>query len=407
MVGNASASNFRVLHNFGKGSDGANPTANLINVNGTFYGTTLRGGPNGCLPPGIGCGTVFSLSPSGTESVLYNFSEQSDGHWPRADLIDVRGTLYGTTLNGGAYNLGTVFRVTTTGTETVLYSFHGKPDGAVPYAGLIDVKGALYGTTFNGGAHNGGTVFRVSTKGKETVLYSFHGKPDGAFPEAGLVNLNGTLYGTTCFGGVHKAGAVFRISTNGTEQVLHSFSTNHSDGYNPEAGLVELNGILYGTTLNGGKYQNASNGGGTVFSITTTGSESVLHSFSSNPDGASPEAALIAVKGTLYGTTTLGGTYSTGGTVFSVSTTGVETVLYSFTSNGQPINYSGSNPAASLIDVNGILYGTAVAGGAHGGGTVFGLPLSGSDVNTLSLEFRELPSEALAADLERYPSFGE
>ncbi len=372
--------NFRVLHNFGHslgkyGTDGDFPAANLIEVNGALYGTTLYGGN----PKGIGCdpscGAVFSISTTTDKArVLYSFGGQSDSHWPKAGLTNVRGTLYGTTLNGGEYDFGTVFSLTTTGTETVSYSFHGKPDGAVPYAGLINVNGTLYGTTYQGGAYNGGTVFRIS-RGKEAVLHSFSKGSDGAFPYASLIDVNGLLYGTTYFGGAHKAGTVFRISTSGTEQVLYSFRNKGADGYNPAAGLVELGGILYGTTLNGGAYQNGSaNGGGTVFSITTTGVETVLHSFSSNPDGASPVAGLIAVKGTLYGTTELGGVHVNGGTVFSITTTGVETVLHSFAPNsGPPTEHGGTNPVASLIDLNGTLYGTAYADGKYRGGTVFAL----------------------------------
>jgi uncharacterized repeat protein (TIGR03803 family) len=73
----------------------------------------------------------------------------------------VNGTLYGTTPQGGA-SAGTVFEVSTSGKERVLYSFKGVPDGAYPGAGLVDVNGVLYGTTTNGGVSNAGTVFKVS-----------------------------------------------------------------------------------------------------------------------------------------------------------------------------------------------------------------------------------------------------
>ncbi|MGB7049501.1 MAG: choice-of-anchor tandem repeat GloVer-containing protein [Candidatus Cybelea sp.] len=107
-----------------------------------------------------------------------------------------------------------------------LYSF-GKPyDGAEPKAGLIDVNGILYGTTYAGGKYNSaGTVFSMSTSVTEKVLYSFNTYTrdnDGANPSAGLVALNGLLYGTTEYGGSEAYyGTVFRVSTTGKEKVLH------------------------------------------------------------------------------------------------------------------------------------------------------------------------------------------
>src|SRR5436190_2003791 len=96
-----------------------------------------------------------------TLTTLYSFTG-SDGARPYAGLIaDASGNLYGTTDNGGASGYGTVFKVTPTGTETVLYSFTGGSDGAYPLAGLIaDASGNLYGTTYLGGANGYGTVFK-------------------------------------------------------------------------------------------------------------------------------------------------------------------------------------------------------------------------------------------------------
>ena len=45
--------------------------------------------------------------------------------------------------------------------EAVVYSFKGFPDGDDPDAGLIDVGGTLNGTTEGGGAVDAGTVFKV------------------------------------------------------------------------------------------------------------------------------------------------------------------------------------------------------------------------------------------------------
>ncbi|HKU80583.1 MAG TPA: choice-of-anchor tandem repeat GloVer-containing protein, partial [Candidatus Tumulicola sp.] len=198
-------------------SDGSGPRATLVNVNGTFFGTTYGGGAN-CSSSG-GCGTVFAISPSGAESVVHSFGAGSDGVHPAAGLVDVNGTLYGTTVYGGANGDGTVFAIPRFGPLTVLYSFAGGSDGASPRAGLLNVNGTLYGTTSAGGASCGtnfgcGTVFSITTSGTETVLHGFGGTSaaDGANPYAGLVRLNGKLYGTTLFGGANNAGTVFSLT---------------------------------------------------------------------------------------------------------------------------------------------------------------------------------------------------
>jgi uncharacterized repeat protein (TIGR03803 family) len=128
-----------------------------------------------------------------------------DGALPDGSLLYVKGTLYGTTSEGGTYGNGTVFSLDRkTRAETVIHSFGNAPDGGGPTANVIDVKGTLYGTTAFGGSDGYGTVFSLDPKtGTETVLYSFCGLQscaDGALPEAGLIDVKGTLYGTTGIG---------------------------------------------------------------------------------------------------------------------------------------------------------------------------------------------------------------
>jgi len=352
-----------VLHSFGSGTDGEHPWASLIDVKRTLYGTTPEGGTDGG-------GTVFSVNPkTGAETVVYSFCSQqycADGLYPLASLIDMKGTLYGATFDGGTDDYGTVFSVNpNTGAETVLHSFGSGTDGATPLASLIDVNGMLFGTTNGGGTSAWGTVFSVNPNtGAETVVYSFLGGTDGEYPKASLIDVKGALYGTTEFGGTYDNGTVFSVNPNtGAETVLHSFGSG-ADGEYPIASLIDVKGTLYGTTEEGGTY-----GGGTVFSLSlTTGTETVLHSFGGGTDGNTPVASLINVKRTLYSTTAGGGTYGDG-TVFSVNPkTGAETVLHSFGSGTD-----GEYPEASLIDVKGALYGTTEVGGTYGSGTVFAL----------------------------------
>jgi uncharacterized repeat protein (TIGR03803 family) len=354
-------SSYRLLYSFGRGSDGQQPYASLIDVNSTLYGTTYDGGAyNG--------GTVFRVSTTGTEHVLHSFGHGHDGQQPEASLIDVNGTLYGTTYEGGSYNAGTFFSISMNGTEHVLHNFSNL-DGVEPVASLIDVNGTLYGTSIGGGRYTYGTVFSIGNTGTVHVLHSFGDGHGGDFPYASLIDVDGTLYSTTYEGGAyHGHGTVFSINTTGREHTLHSFGDGH-DGAYPAASLIDVKGALYGTTTSGGA--RSIGRGGTVFSINTTGTEHVLHSFGNGHDGAEPVASLIDVKGTLYGTTFYGGAYGgsfEGGTVFSISTTGTEHVLHSFGGKSD-----GSSPEAGLLDVNGTLYGTTTKGGTYGDGTIFTL----------------------------------
>jgi uncharacterized repeat protein (TIGR03803 family) len=365
---------YSVLHSFNK-KKGEYPQAGLLDVNDTLYGTTIQGGAKGD-------GTLFAITTAGKETVLHSFAGGSgDGENPYAGVINVNGTLYGTTSQGGAYcsgssGCGTVFAITPSGKETVLHSFAGgSGDGNYPEAGLINVKGMLYGTTYYGGANDDGTVFAITTSGKERVLYGFKGSPDdGSYPLASLINVKGTLYGTTESGGTYcissyYCGTVFAITTSGKETVLHSFG-HGTDGDYPYAGLLNVKGTLYGTTSEGGVH--CTYGCGTVFAIAPSGKETVLHSFAGGAgDGSGPEAGLINVRGTLYGTTTYGDRNNYG-TVFAITTTGNETVLHSFGGSGD-----GAEPYAGLLNVKGTLYGTTYFGGANcspvGCGTVFSL----------------------------------
>ncbi len=122
--------------------------------------------------------------------------------------------------------LGTVFKVTPSGTETVLYSFAGGSDGEHPYAGVIQGSdGNFYGTTYQGGTSGYGTVFKLTPSGTETVLYTFAGGSDGATPEAGVIQgSDGNFYGNTLQGGASGLGTVFELTPSGTETILHTFA---------------------------------------------------------------------------------------------------------------------------------------------------------------------------------------
>lgn len=281
-----------------------------------------------------------------------------------------RTSLYGTTSEGGANGSGTVFAIDRFGEERVLHSFGGKGDGIRPVDRLTYADGKLYGTTLEGGAYGLGTVFSVSIPGSETVLHSFLGGPtDGASPSGQLTLVDGTLYGTTLYGGQHNFGTVFSMSESGSENIIHSFGYA-PDGVRPYAGVIGVDGKLYGTTLGGGAEFNL----GTVFVVSKSGAEKVLHSFNGiGGDGETPYASLHSFEGTLYGTTFSGGAYGSG-TVFTISTSGVVHVIHSFGSPGD-----GANPYASLSNIGPTLYGTTYYGGSYNYGTVFAIAADGAE----------------------------
>jgi len=297
-----------------------------------FYGITYTGGQNNA-------GTVFKVDTKGNESVLHNFvGGKTDGCNPTGGLIrDASGNLYGTTAACGGGSWGTVFKLSKNGQETLLHSFSDSDtDGAIPQFGslLLDKNGNLYGVTMYGGSNrtcliynNGhclqyddghGTFYRLSTNGTSfTVLQNFganHNHGGDGFPMGTpIMDADGNIYGTSygcdpadCLHGLF--GTVWEWTNAGAYQVLLPFSNQTTEGSNPIAGVIlDSKGNLYGNTEVGGTY-----GYGTVFELSKSGSENLLHSFD-GADGAYPVGGLIFGPGkVLYGTTYQGGTYGQG-----------------------------------------------------------------------------------------------
>ena len=341
-----------VLYSFTGGADGGNPYGGVVrDAAGNLYGTTVYGGA-------ASSGVVFKVDSSGHETVLYTFSGGDDGGYPYAGVIrDSAGNLYGTTSLRGNAQWGVVYSLDPTGNETVLYSFTGGSDGASPYAGVIrDSAGNLYGTASSGGTGNMGVVYKVDTAGHETVLYSFTGGADGGYPYAGVIrDSSGNLYGTAQQGGTRNLGVIYSVNTAGQETVLYTF-TGAADGAAPYAGVIrDSAGNLYGTTLQGG----IGNVGAGVYKLDPAGHETAPPNFPNAPGGTNPYAGVIRDSaGNLYGTTTGGGP-ANAGVVYKLSPAGQETVLYSFTGGAD-----GRNPYAGVTrDSAGNLYGTTLNGG--------------------------------------------
>jgi uncharacterized repeat protein (TIGR03803 family) len=388
-AGRATAQTFTNLHNFIFGSDGTGPQGNLVLSGNTLYGTTQSGGTN------FGAGTIFSIHTDGTgytSFYSFDFAGSDGGHpngsgggVPYGGLMLSGSTLYGTTSQGSSDN-GTVFAININGTGyTNLYRFTVATNGSAPRSGLVLSGNTLYGTTYQGGSAGDGTVFRVNTDGTGfTNLHSFSFNIDGGDLQAGLLLSGNTLYGATFAGGGADNGTVFAINTNGTGFTnLYNF-TGINDGSEPQATLILSGTNLYGTTLGGG-----SAGNGTVFAISTNGmGYTNLYSFTvgagndednlTNSDGANPQASLILLGKTLYGTANQGGLGGVG-TVFAVNTDGTGfTNLYNFTEPDPDTftNADGGVPLAGLILSGSTLYGTANVDGIANDGAVFGLSVT-------------------------------
>jgi uncharacterized repeat protein (TIGR03803 family) len=393
-----SASKYVILHEFGPAEDGVKPQSGLIlDIAGNLYGTTSFGGDLSCND-GLGCGTVFMLSPNSdgrwTHRVIHAF-HASDGFNPEAGLVfDSSGNLYGTTVWGGdpecsqGAGCGTVFRLAPnldgTWTESLLHKFHGA-DGGNPTAGLVfDSSGNLYGTAADYGRENCtvegcGTVFRLTPKSDGSwafaVIHAFYGPNNGSNPNASLVLDNaGNLYGTTTGGGTNSCfcGTVFKLAPNADGKWIFSvlYRFDGSGGEEPESALVlDTAGNLYGTAALGCISNDAC---GTVFKLALNSdgiwTYSVIHRFDGS-DGDSPEAGLIVdAAGNLYGTTNLGGDVSClggagCGTVFELMPASngrwTERLLHSF--RGMPA----WTPEAGLaLDKVGNLYGTTPSCGS-------------------------------------------
>jgi uncharacterized repeat protein (TIGR03803 family) len=415
----ADTATMTILYNFGVTNgtvgplDGSFPVQPpIIGTDGNFYGTTFEGGTDNE-------GTVYMLTPQGSLTTLYTF-QGYDGIGPRGLLYETNGLFYGSTQSGGInvtsndICCGTLFTVTPQGTFTTIYNFIGT-NGEIADSGIKPGgDGNFYGTTYGGGTvtipymatnvfdsygdtveNPPGTIYRFTPvgpgTGTVTTLYSFSG-PDGANPgKEAVIGTDGNIYGTTVFGGEHNYGTIFTLSSAGTFTSLYSF-TNGDDGAHPKAQLIEgSDGNFYGTTLDGGGKAGARrcsvDGCGTVFKITPQGTLTTLHDFAGDPEPAHPGSLALGPDGNFYGTSNAGGT-NTEGTVFMITPEGILTTLIQFNI------FDGAEPVGGLtLASDGSFYGTTSVGGAHDHGTIFRVVIDTNCTVTVSANSVTLPSK--------------
>jgi uncharacterized repeat protein (TIGR03803 family) len=336
------------LYQFPGLSDGEIPWGILTSAGGTLYGTTLLGGA-------YGRGTIFSINPnSGVEKVVYSFQTGPDAANPQAGLYASGKLLYGVSNTGGTYGYGAVYTFDpATSQEKVLFSLTpaigGGSGSNVVFAGDM-----LYGTSYGGGSAAGyGVIFKVNTKtGAGSIVYSFTGGADGGSPQTGLAYVKGTLYGGTTLGGSGGGGTLFAVDAKtGAETTLYSFDYGAAGG-SPQGGVIAVKNILYGAAGYGG-----ANGAGVIFAYDlATKSESTVYTFTGGSDGSSPLGTLSYQSGTLFGASYRGGSYGYG-TVFGLNLkTGTETAYYSFSGGAD-----GGHPVTPVLDLKGVLYATATS----------------------------------------------
>jgi uncharacterized repeat protein (TIGR03803 family) len=388
------AQTFTSLYSF-SGTDGSAPYTLVQGTGGDLHGTAFFGGTSSACSGG--CGTAFKFALSGTLTTLFSF-DGTNGNAPNGVIQATNGNFYGTALEGGANCIadggcGTVFKISLVGVPSTIYSFcilsnctDGSYPGAVAFQGT---DGNLYGSTEEGGANcvadgGCGTVFEITPAGKLTTLYSFctlSNCADGSFPGLAFQGTDGNFYGVTSYGGASSTlcggvgcGTVFKLTPAKVLTTLYSFCAQSScaDGSSPWGLIQATDGNFYGTTFAGGTSSACTNGCGTFFRLTPSGTLTTLLSFCSLrgcADGALPQGILQATDGNFYGTTR--GT-NRQGTLFKITRRRVLTTLYSFCS--QTGCTDGAFPNATPVqDTNGKIYGTTLEGGASNDGTIYSL----------------------------------
>jgi uncharacterized repeat protein (TIGR03803 family) len=428
---------FTTLYTFSQPAQ--SPVGLIQAADGNLYGVTTQGGPGGA-------GTFFAVSPStGTLLTLAEFNAATVGANPKYPPIQApaTGIFYGTTYTGSGSNYyGTYYHVqpgtldfsnpsdpantatlaldttsSPTNNQPAALTLGAPPSGTYqPFkfgSTTLTTPPTFFSTTIFGGANNDGSIVARSTAGAYSTLYSFDSNGTDAYtPASPLVyDTSGNLYEAANNGGAGTGndgpvGGIYKIapSVSGAASVvtlLHSFTG--TDGENPNTNnlVVGTNGLIYGTTYFGGSHHN-----GAIFSISNTGTYSVLHNFNNQiiigdtetgTDGQNPSGGLVqGTDGNFYGTTIGGGITATNGsfygTVYSMTPSGAVTILYSFTGGAD-----GGDPVGALVQgIDGAFYGVTTVGGAYGFGGVFRLAVNqGATAQTIT--FPAIPDQSSTA----------
>lgn len=369
----AQAQTYSVVYSFvGAPNDGARPNGELVQAaDGSLYGTTEVGGASTLTNPSSSAGVIFKLDPSGVETIVQSFgaANVNAGAYPEGGLLlDTEGNFFGTTTSAGpGGGGGTVFKFDTDNLLKSLHTFGFGTDGTAPLSRLVTNDGDLYGVTVGGNSGCGcGTIFKMTKGGTETILYRFTGGADGADPQGLIRDSAGNLYGVARLNlSATGAGTVWKLDTSETFSVLYTF-TGGADGGQPVGRLIrDGSGNIHGVTLTGG---DPTCNCGVVFRLDATGHQTVLHKFFGYGGGSNPFVGLLDVAGVLYGTTLDGGDEACSlpdqgcGVLYQIAKTGQYTVLHRFA--GSPAGDGDSSTIGALsLGSDGSIYGSPWYGG--------------------------------------------
>lgn len=295
--------------------DEANPTILIGAADGNLYGAT---GPRSV---GSANGMIFRLTPSGTFTPIYRFSD-GKGTQATSLLQGADGNFYGTAAgdsSGGFFNhppemhnAGIFFRLTPAGVFTTLCSFDGQADGSFPNSLIQGKDGNFYGSTLYGpesppNVFNGnGKIFKITPAGELTILYNFTGAIDGGHPGGVIQGGDGNLYGITTY----PIASVFKVNLAGVRSTLYRFEGNNGSG--PSQLFASSDGNVYGTTQDGGIPQ-----AGSIFGINPAG-QVTPYFFDGAATGSQPSQLFEGEEHNLYGVTAAGGA-SGHGTIFRLN----------------------------------------------------------------------------------------
>jgi uncharacterized repeat protein (TIGR03803 family) len=341
-----------VLHSFQEiGTGACAPEDNIVQGrDGNMYGIGVGCGINGT-------GAVYKISPSGTESVVYNFLSTWTNCFSGL-TIGSDGNFYGTCFTTPGGN-GSIFKLTPAGVFTDLHDFTGANGDTEPeYAPIQGTDGNFYGVTGDN-PYTCGNVYQLTSAGAYKNLHTFTGSdcgPASSLFQASDGNLYGTLY--NCILGA-SFGCVYKISTAGVFTEIYGFAT--ATGYSPCTGVIQgKDGKLYGATNEG-----AANGSGNIYKLTTAGVFTDFHDFDQTTDascidnvGRTNVDLLQVTDGNFYG---VNGAYgpSGSGSIYKLTSTNVFTA---FLLPNPPVD--GNAPLSTLLqNTNGLAYGTTPSGG--------------------------------------------
>ncbi len=327
---------------------GAKPNGALIEANnGKLYGLTTEGGI-------LDRGVLFEY-----DYINDVFTKKVDfdiffGEWPSGSMTEAtNGKLYGITRAGGAFSFGTLFEYSIPAdTLVTLEDFVGVSNGAYPFEGPIQAaNGKLYGLTSSGGGNNQGVLYEYNIQTSNFTRSVDITSITGGGPRGSLVETtNGHLYGMADNGGSNGDGIIFQYNYN-LNTLTHKFDfDDRLFGANPSGTLTKIsNNELMSCTVGGGKKLY-----GVLFEydIVIDSCEKLID-FEGNVNPLNPEGSITyADNGMLYGVTFEGGKFDTG-TLYELDPKSNELSIKYESLN----SYRGFYPLSDLINVQGSLYG--------------------------------------------------